>query len=44
MWMLFALDDTPLTIINVVFLLAGHTRNKLGRLFSRLSVALRAKD
>ena len=44
MWMLRALADTPLTIITVVFLLAGHTRNKLDRLFSRISVALRGKD
>ena len=40
-WMLCALHDTPLTIINVVFPLVGHTHNKLDRLFSRISVALR---
>jgi hypothetical protein len=48
LWLLFrimcALYDTPLTIINVVFLMVGHTRNKLGRLLSRISVALRGND
>ena len=42
-WMLRALDDTPLTIIIVVFLMVGHTHNKLGRLFSRILVAPRGK-
>ena len=42
--LLRALDDTPLAIINVVFLLVGHTHNKLDRLFSRISVALRVLD
>ena len=38
------LDGSPLKAINVVFLLVGHTRNKLDRLFSRVSMALRGKD
>ena len=44
MFLLCALDDTPLRSICVVFLLVGHTHNKLDRLFSRISVALRGKD
>ena len=43
-WMLCALEGTPLTVISVVFLMVGHTHNKLDRLFSRISVALRGKD
>ena len=43
-WMLCALDGTPLKAVNVVFLLVGHTHNKLDRMFSRISVALRGKD
>ena len=43
-WMLCALAGTPLKAINVVFLMVGHTHNKLDRLFSRISVALRGKD
>ena len=43
-FLLCALDDTPLRVICVVFLLVGHTHNKLDRLFSRISVALRGKD
>ena len=44
MWLLCVLDDTPLTVICVVFLLVGHTHNKLDRLFSRIAVALKGKD
>ena len=44
MWLLSALDDTPLKVICCLFLLVGHTHNKLDRLFSRISVALRGKD
>ena len=43
-WLLCALYDTPLRSIEVVFLLVGHTHNKLDRLFSRISVALRGQD
>ena len=43
-WLLCALNDTPLRVINVVFLMVGHTHNKLDRLFSRISVALRGRD
>ena len=43
-WLLCALSDTPLKVISVVFLLVGHTHNKLDRLFSRISMALRGKD
>ena len=32
-WLLCALRDTPLRSIEVVFLLVGHTHNKLDRLF-----------
>ena len=35
-WLLCALDDTPLWIIDVVFLLVGHTHNKLDRFFLEL--------
>ena len=43
-WLLCALSDSPLRCINVIFLLVGHTHNKLDRMFSRISVALRGKD
>ena len=43
-WLLCALEGTPLKVIGVMFLLVGHTHNKLDRLFSRISVALRGKD
>ena len=43
-WLLCALYETPLRSIEVVFLLVGHTHNKLDRLFSRISVALRGQD
>ena len=43
-WLLCALSDSPLSCINVIFLLVGHTHNKLDRMFSRISVALRGKD
>ena len=43
-FLLCALDDTSLRVICVVFLLVGHTHNKLDRLLSRISVALRGKD
>ena len=43
-WLLCALADTPLWLIDVVFLLVGHTHNKLDRLFSRIAVALRGQD
>ena len=43
-WLLCALSDTPLWSIEVVFLMVGHTHNKLDRMFSRISVALRGRD
>ena len=43
-WLLCALSDTPLRCICVVFLLVGHTHNKLDRMFSRISMGLRGKD
>lgn len=43
-WLLCALSDTPLWMIDVVFLLVGHTHNKLDRMFSRIAVALRGQD
>ena len=33
-WLLCALADTPLWTIDVIFLLVGHTHNKLDRFFS----------
>ena len=39
-WLLCALDSTPLWRIDVLFLLVGHTHNKLDRLFSLIAVAL----
>ena len=39
-WFLCALDSTPLWRIDVLFLLVGHTHNKLDRFFARISVAL----
>jgi hypothetical protein len=39
-WLLCALDNTPLWWIDVLFLLVGHTHNKLDRFFSRNAVAL----
>ena len=32
-WLLCALEDTPLWMIDVVFLMVGHTHNKLDRFF-----------
>ena len=43
-WLLCALDGTALWIIDVIFLLVGHTHNKLDRLFSRIAVALAGHD
>ena len=43
-WLLCALADTPLWTIDVIFLLVGHTHNKLDRFFSRLAVALAGRD
>ena len=43
-WLLCALEDTPLKVITVMFLLVGHTHNKVDRMFSRISVALQGKD
>ena len=43
-WLLCALDSTPLWRIDVLFLLVGHTHNKLDRLFSRIAVALAGRD
>ena len=43
-WLLCVLSGCPLSVITVVFLLVGHTHNKLDRLFSRISVALFGRD
>ena len=43
-WLLCVLEDTPLKVITVMFLLVGHTHNKLDRMFSRISVALQGKE
>ena len=43
-WLLCVLEDTPLWMIDVVFLIVGHTHNKLDRLFSRIAVALSGRD
>ena len=43
-WLLCALHDTPLWMIDVVFLMVGHTHNKLDRFFSRIAVALAGRD
>ena len=43
-WLLCALHDTPLWTIDVLFLLVGHTHNKLDRFFSRIAVALAGRD
>ena len=43
-WLLCALSETPLRSICVVFLLVGHTHNKLDRVFARISLGLRGKD
>ena len=42
--LLCALDSTPLWRIDVLFLLVGHTHNKLDRLFTRIAVALAGRD
>ena len=44
MWLLCVLDSTPLWTIDVLFLLVGHTHNKLDRFFSRIAVALAGRD
>ena len=43
-WLLCVLAGTPLWSTSAVFLLVGHTHNRLDRFFSRLSVALRGHD
>ena len=43
-WLLCALKGTSLWCVEVLFLLVGHTHNKLDRMFSRISVALRGRD
>ncbi len=43
-WLLCALEDTPLWMIDVIFLLVGHTHNKLDRCFSRIAVDLAGRD
>ena len=39
-WLLINLEDTKLWSITLLFLLVGHTHNKLGRFFSRVKMAL----
>ena len=43
-WLLCALEGTPLWMIDVIFLMVGHTHNKLDRFFSRIAVALAGRD
>ena len=43
-WLLCALAETPLWMIDAVFLLVGHTHNKLDRFVSRIAVALAGRD
>ena len=43
-WLLCALDGTPLWSIVVGFLLVGHTHNQLDRFFGRVSVALHGQS
>ena len=43
-WLLCALADTPLWMIDVIFLVVGHTHNKLDRFVSRIAVALAGRD
>ena len=43
-WLLCALDGTSLWKVDVLFLLVGHTHNKLDRFFSRIAVALAGRD
>ena len=43
-WLLCNLDNTPLWLLTLLFLLVGHTHNGLDRFFSRLSVALTGRD
>jgi len=43
-WLLCVLKDTPLWSVLFVFLLVGHTHNRLDRFFGRLSTALAGRD
>jgi hypothetical protein len=43
-WLLCRLDGTPLWSLGLLFLLVGHTHNRLDRFFSRLAVSLRGHD
>ena len=43
-WLLCVLAGTSLWSVEVLFLLVGHTHNKLDRMFSRIAVALRGHD
>ena len=43
-WLLCALCGTELWMLSFLFMLVGHTHNKLDRFFSRLSVILRGRD
>lgn len=43
-WLLCALEGTPLCQIDVIFLLVGHTHNQLDRFFSRLGAAIAGQD
>ena len=43
MWLLITLCDTPLWSITFLFLIVGHTHNKLDR-FSHVKIAMQGKD
>ena len=44
MWLLVELEGTPLWSTALLFLLVGHTHNRVDRFFSRLKTALRGRD
>ena len=43
-WLLCTLQNTVLSSVEVMFLLVGHTHNKVDRFFSRIAVALAGRD
>ena len=44
MWLLCVLSETKLWSVVLTFLLVGHTHDKVARLFSRVTVALRGRS
>ena len=43
-WLLVVLEGTPLKSTALLFLLVGHTHNRVDRFFSRLKIALHGRD